>query len=142
MRFLGVDVGAKRVGIAVSDDEGRLAVPSESIDAPLAIKHIVHLAPEHVVIGLPLDLNGNEGLATRKARKFAERLEKQRDEAGIEFQIHWVDERFSSVVAGHLLTEAGLSQKRQRGVVDALAASQILQGFLDSRSRDGTNHET
>lgn len=138
MRFLGVDVGAKRVGIAVSDDEGRLAVPSESVDSQLAVKHIVALAPEHVVIGLPLDLNGKEGLATRKARRFADRLEKAADEAGIVFQVHWVDERFSSVVAGHLLTEAGLSQKRQRGVVDALAASQILQGFLDSRSYDGS----
>jgi len=142
MRFLGVDVGAKRVGIAVSDDDGRVAVPSESVEAHTAVEHIVRLAPEHVVIGLPLDLNGKEGLATRKARKFAEKLENLREKEGISFQIHWVDERFSSVVAGHLLTEAGLSQKRQRGVVDALAASQILQGFLDSRNNDGSNEET
>lgn len=133
MRFIGVDVGAKRVGIAVSDDEGRVAVPSESLDAKTAIVEILAMAPDTIAVGLPLDLKGREGPAARKARKFVDDLLSQVEAGLVPPQIEWIDERFSTVVASNLLRDAGLNAKKQKGVIDAMAASQILQTYLDSR---------
>lgn len=141
MRFMGVDVGTRRVGIAVSDDDGMLAVPSRAVTADEAVSYILNLAPENVIIGLPLDLSGKEGLAARRTRAFASRLEDAALKADVIFKIHWFDERFSTTVASNLLSAAGISQKNQKDKVDALAATQILQGFLDLQKYNGQESE-
>jgi putative Holliday junction resolvase len=135
MRVLGVDFGEKRIGLAVSDPTGTIATPLETMQRragkrpPLAqIERIgKSLGVEHVVVGLPLDLRGEENEWCREVRevgrKIAERL-------GV--SVSFVDERLSSVRAGRAVRESGLkkSERERKERVDAAAAQLILQAWL------------
>ncbi len=136
MRILGIDHGQKRVGIALSDDEGRIAHPHSTIarrDADALILAVAELVREHeveeIVVGLPLCLDGSEGASARRARRFAERVQS----ATAKNVVLW-DERMTSVAAQRTLTEAGVRQKAQRGIVDRVAAALLLQSYLDAQS--------
>jgi putative Holliday junction resolvase len=136
MRVLGVDVGERRVGLAVSDPTGTVAVPLETLQRrpgkrfpltrleQIARDHEV----EHVVVGLPLDLRGEEnewcGDVREVWRRLAERL-------GVE--VSFVDERLTSVRAERAVRSMGLGkrQREDKGRVDAAAAQLILQAWLD-----------
>jgi putative holliday junction resolvase len=134
-RRLGIDVGAVRVGVALSDPDGLLATPLVTVardaerDSDLAT--IAQLAAEHdvvqVVVGLPRTLAGREGPAAEAARAFADAL------AGVlTVPVVLSDERLTTVVATRQLRESGRRGRRQRAVVDQAAAVAILQGWLDT----------
>lgn len=136
-RFLAIDVGTRRIGTAVSDDDGSFALPSDVLDAANAIQRIAERAQdesfEALVIGLPVDLKGREGLAARRSRTFATKLQATLEKLNLSTPIHFIDERLTTVVADHLLDEAGVHGKQRKEQVDAIAAQQILQVFLDGR---------
>ena len=139
-RVVGLDPGAARVGIAVSDESRSIAFPRETIparggwtDAARRVKEA--LAGEDVallVVGLPLRLDGTEGEAARRARGFGEAL---RAAFGVEV-VYW-DERLTTVAAERSLSEMGRRGSRRREVVDQSAATILLQGYLDA-NREGT----
>ena len=136
---LGIDVGRARVGVAVSDAGGALAMPVETVqrtgEAQAAADRVLELAAEHgafeIVVGLPLSLSGADTPSTQDARDFAALL--GRGEADVRL----VDERMSTVSAQHGMRAAGRSAKRQRSVIDQAAAVVILQHALDSERSTG-----
>jgi putative Holliday junction resolvase len=135
-RRLGIDVGAVRVGVALSDPDGLLATPLATVPRDVAggtdLTTIAGLAVEHdavgVVVGLPRTLAGREGPAAEAAREFGAAL------AGrVAVPVEFVDERLTTVVATRQMRESGRKGRRQRAVVDQVAAVAILQGWLDAR---------
>lgn len=127
MRWLGVDAGLARVGLAISDPDGRLAVPLEIVPAQAAFPAIRSIAQREgvagIVIGLPLTMAGQEGEAVQMARRLGERLQR-----ALQLPVEYEDERLTSAEAERL---AG-----RRRPSDDLAAVLILQQFLDRRRRD------
>jgi putative Holliday junction resolvase len=139
LRILGLDIGSKRIGVALSDELGFTAqgletVQSRGIDND--IKAIAELAAQHsvteIVVGVPYDMNGSEGVQAKKAKEFAERLSQR---TGLPVG-EW-DERLSTVAAERALLEADMSRAKRRKVIDKVAAVIILQGYLDAKSFRG-----
>ena len=134
MRTLGIDLGSKRVGIALSDSMGVLATPYEvlqrSSDRPRdhrAIKAMAEeLGVELIVVGLPLSLDGSIGPAAEAA--LAE-VEEMRIVMGVPVETY--DERLTTVTAERSLMEQNLNAKERRRVVDQVAAAVLLQAWLD-----------
>jgi putative Holliday junction resolvase len=135
-RRLGIDVGAVRVGVALSDPDGVLATPLATVprDVPggTDLATIAGMIAEHdvvgVVVGLPRTLAGREGPAAEAAREFGAALA-----ARVAVPIEFADERLTTVVATRQMRESGRKGRRQRAVVDQVAAVAILQGWLDAR---------
>lgn len=135
MRYIGLDVGTKRIGVAVSDGLTITAQGLESYtvsgnpeqDRAYLIALAQQYAPYTFVLGLPKNMNGTQGPMAQKVREFGRDL-KEHSGAPIVF---W-DERLTTVSAEKALLEANVSRKKRRKVVDKLAAVIILQGFLDS----------
>jgi len=137
MRVLGVDFGEKRVGLAVSDPTGTVATPLETLKrrtgkrAPIAEMERIgkSLGVEHVVVGLPLDLKGEENSWCQEVRDVGVRLG-ERLGVGVSF----VDERLTSVRAQRAVRASGLPkhQRELKERVDAAAAQLILQAWLDA----------
>lgn len=137
MRWIGVDVGDARVGLAVSDPETGLALPLRTVPAAGAIREIVDLVEElnaGVVVGWPLELTGREGRAAARVRRFVEALEDGIAERGLSVEVHRTDERLTTGLAEALLDEAGVHGRKRKSVVDQVAAVQILQSFLEELS--------
>lgn len=138
MRILALDIGTVRIGTAISDPEGRMAFPLETVPARpevAAIERIRCLVRERevtgIVAGLPLDLEGREGAAVRRTRRFLGALG-----ARVTVPIEEWDERLSSAAAEQSLVDAGVRRARRREVVDQVAATLFLQSWLDAhRSR-------
>ncbi|MFQ5427972.1 MAG: Holliday junction resolvase RuvX [Thermodesulfobacteriota bacterium] len=135
MRVLGLDIGKKRTGVAISDEAGLVATPLRTIKSSgrrSLLRAITEIIKEYdvgeIVLGLPLNLNGSEGPRAREARDFAAALQQA---TGLTVRC-W-DERFSTAAVTRVLLEADLSRARRREVVDKSAAAYILQGFLESR---------
>lgn len=132
-RVLGLDLGDVRIGVAISDDDRRLAVPLGTIHtgAPADLKAIATLVDDHaaavVVIGLPLSMTGDHGPAAAKAGSFADAL---RSFLRVPVELH--DERLSTVEAERALRQAGVGGRERRSVVDRSAATVILQAWLDA----------
>lgn len=136
MRALGVDVGERRIGLAVSDPTGTIATPLETLVRrpgkrfPLArIEEVARgHEVEHVVVGLPLDLRGEENEWCTEVREVGRRLGER---LGVE--VSFVDERLTSVRAERAVRAAGLSksQREDKSRIDAAAAQLILQAWLD-----------
>lgn len=134
MRVLALDIGEKRIGVAVSDPAGRIATPLAVIDAKRALADGAELARiiddysvEAVVVGLPLSMDGTEGPQARRIRSLAEKLGPR---LGVPYA--FADERLSSAQASRAMSEAGVSARDQRGKLDAVAASLFLQSYLDA----------
>ena len=134
MRVLALDLGDKRIGVALSDPTGTLASPHATLTSSTQasdVEAVLRLVSEHevelVVVGLPLSLSGNMGPQGRRASGFARALS---DRAVVPVQL--LDERFSTVQAQRLLRETGVQPSRQKARVDAAAAAVVLQAFLDS----------
>ncbi len=133
-RRLGVDVGAVRVGVASCDPDGILATPLETVardaEGGSDVRRIAELVAEHdavaVVLGLPRTLAGAEGPAARAAQEFAEALRRT-----LEVPVEMTDERMTTVVATRQLA-GRVKGRKQRAVVDQVAAVAILQGWLDA----------
>lgn len=139
-RRLAVDVGDARIGIASCDPDGLLATPVETVKRATVEegrKRIWKLAKEYepieVVVGLPLSMNGTEGPAAVKVKKYAMRLARRLDP----IPVRLVDERLSTVSAHRALRDAGLSTKNHQPVVDQVAAVAILEAALDREKNTG-----
>lgn len=135
MRILGLDVGDKRIGVAVSDPTGLLASAERvlrrvSRDKDLAaIASLVdELEAECIVVGLPLHLSGRSGEQAESVRRFVERLTPH-----VKVPIIFWDERLSTKGARQLLIEAGMRPAQRAARLDAAAAAVILQSYLDYR---------
>lgn len=136
MRFIGLDYGQKRIGLAVSDSEGRLAVPVQSFtrskDLAGDVRRLGDIINEYepalVVVGNPVGLSGVSGQSAKAVRQFIFELGRK-----LEVEIVLQDERFSTHEASKKLSDAKLSAKAQRSVIDASAAAIILQAWLDRR---------
>jgi putative Holliday junction resolvase len=132
-------VGKARVGVARVDPDGMLAVPVETVPRDEAsVARIVSIAAEYepieIVVGLPLNMQGDDTPSTADAREFA--AEVGRAIPGT--RIRMVDERLSTVTAHAALRQSGRSQKRSRGIVDQIAAVVFLQHAVDTEKRTGS----
>jgi putative holliday junction resolvase len=131
MRILGVDPGEKRIGIAISDPGGRIAVPVKVYERGReTARELGALAQREeaqlIVVGLALRLDGTAGTQAERARRFGRELQAA---SGIPV-VFW-DERFSTHEAGRLLLDSGGSRRRRKAALDAAAATVILQDYLD-----------
>jgi putative Holliday junction resolvase len=136
-RLLGLDVGAKTIGIAISDSalavaapltvlkRGRFAADAKSIRALATERRIGGL-----IVGLPISLDGKEGSRSQSVRQFAQNLLQH-----VDLPLAFWDERFSTIGAGRALEGTELSHRRRGEVIDKLAAAYILQGALDRLTR-------
>jgi putative Holliday junction resolvase len=137
VRVLALDLGSKRIGVAVSDLTGTVASPLTVLQRSRSRRHdhervaalVRDEEAELVVVGLPLTLSGEEGPAARGARAEAEALATL-----IEVPIETFDERLTTVTAERALASAGVRGPARRQVVDKVAAAVILQSFLDRRA--------
>lgn len=137
MRVLGIDLGSKRVGVAVSDRSGLIATPLCVIErgASQRVDHleIARIVQEEeavaVVVGLPLNMDGTAGKAADAARREATRMATV---VGVPVHVH--DERLTTVEADRVLMEQKMNAQARRRVVDKVAAAVILQSWLDRHS--------
>ena len=139
MRHLGLDIGDRRIGVAISDPEQILASPLTTIvrdDDEQAISAIINLVTKYqimkIIIGLPYSLSGNMGNQAIKVKTFVDKLS-QHTKTEIELR----DERLSTVAVERLLMEAGKKSQKRKEQRDAAAAAFILQGYLDSSKASG-----
>jgi putative Holliday junction resolvase len=132
-RVLGLDLGDARIGVAISDDDRRVAVPLGTVrtGAPADVRAIAGLVREHdvttIVVGHPLLLSGEAGARAHHAERFAGAL---RDILEVPVVLH--DERLSTAEAERALRAAGATGRERRGAVDRSAATVILQSWLDA----------
>lgn len=139
MRIMGLDFGSKTVGVAVSDsllltaqgleiirrkDENKLRQTLARIE-----EIIVEYEVEEIVLGLPKNMNATEGVRVELTQEFREKLERR---TGL--PVHMWDERLTTVAADKAMMEAGIRRENRKDYVDMIAATFILQGFLDRRN--------
>lgn len=150
MRFLAIDLGDKRTGLAVGDDETAQVFPVGVVEAPMReadegkrlLEALAHAAEENlgarpgraaraaIVIGLPLNMDGTEGPRAALVRAFAQRLA-----ASLDLPLHFQDERLTSAEADWSMARSGLTRGQKKARRDALAAAAILRDFLASRAK-------
>jgi len=131
MRILGLDLGEKRIGVAISDALGITAQGLDTIDRQdetLLDKIVRDNDVSEIVVGLPLNMNGTKGEKARDAALFADIIGKR-----LSVPVELWDERLSSVSAEKDMINADLSRKRRKRLSDRIAAQLILQNYLDSR---------
>ena len=135
VRYLGIDLGRARIGLALADDVLRAARPLKAVerrDETSDLGAIGTVAREYevtqAVVGLPLNMDGTEGASARLARNFAPRLS-----SALGVPVDLFDERLSTFEAEDRLRSRGISARDMKALVDAEAAAVILQGWLDGR---------
>lgn len=135
MRYLGIDFGEARIGLALSDPEGRFAVPLKTLPRQndrAAAREIAEIARaegvERLVLGEPVGLDGIRGEAAERVRRFGKKLETA---AGL--PVEMIEEALTSVAADERLREAGVDTRKNRERIDAVAAQILLQDALDRR---------
>lgn len=133
MRVLAIDFGERRIGLALSDPEGRVAVPLDTLvrdDDRQAIREVEEIVKrervEALVVGEPIKLDGSRGVAAKRVRRFGRRLA-----AATGLPLRFVDEALTSVEARERLRQAGVDARAAPERVDALAAQILLQEELD-----------
>lgn len=135
-RYLGIDYGTKRIGLAIGDDVAKLASPITTLAAkgqfPDHAQTVWTAAGEYsidaFVIGLPLNMDNTEGKQAKLTRQFGSKLSSLSGKP-----IHYFDERLSTIEARELLQPAGLTRKKRKAVQDAVAAAVLLQEFLEAQ---------
>lgn len=139
-RTLGIDLGSRRIGVAVTDGLGLTAQPRATLARHGGQRDLDAIAAEvkatdagRIVLGLPLDCQGQEGEAAQRARVFADKLR-----AALGLPVDLVDESFSTVEAEDVLLAADVSRARRKQVVDKLAAAVILQRWMDTHPQKET----
>ena len=137
MKILGLDLGSKTIGVAISDDLVLTSQVLTSIKRTVLAKDLADILAlvneyqvQEIVVGLPINMDGTKGESALQAEAFIEKLR----ETFLIKIIPW-DERLSTVAAERILLEGDLSRKKRRKVIDRLSAAIILQGYLDSRPR-------
>ena len=130
--WLALDIGDRRIGLAVGNDVARLARPlrvltrrSKNEDFEAIARAVQEVGAEALLVGLPLNMNGSEGPQARSVRKYAERLRRR-----LNIPLYFHDERLTSFVADQILAQRP-KKKDRRQPNDAIAAAAILQSFLD-----------
>ena len=128
-----MDLGERRIGLAVSNQEGTLVLPVGHLerdrlqtDIQRVLASAIERDVQGIVVGIPYSLDGSEGAQARRARRFVNSLRSQTT-----LPVYTVDERFTSVEAEGMMREAGRQPSHERGAVDAAAAALILQRYLD-----------
>jgi putative Holliday junction resolvase len=137
-RTLALDYGERRIGVAVSDPTRTIATPLSTLQRrmgkrppwPEIQRIIAESEVDEAVIGLPLELSGEESEWTAEVRAFGAELERR-----TQLPVHWMDERMTSIIAERNVRGSGLkkSQREEKGRIDAEAAALILEGFLTLR---------
>lgn len=139
MRYLGLDLGTKTLGVAITDKTGTIArflkvihFKSEDYDTPL--KEIVEIVQEYnikkIALGLPKNMNNSCGFASERSLKFKEKLEKL-----IDIPIILIDERLSTIEAENILLDADISRKKRKKVIDGVAAEIILETLIKKEEK-------
>ena len=139
MRAIGLDVGDKTIGVAVSDElfitaQGVTTIERVGIrkDAGKVMDLMREYGCSTVVIGLPLNLDGTDSVQTEKVRAFRTMLENKMRSSGMaHIKVEWQDERFTTVIAERVLIEANVRRKARKDVIDKQAAIVILQSYMD-----------
>lgn len=139
MRKLGLDVGDKTIGVAVSDElditaQGVTTIDRVGIrkDAGKVMDYVREYDCDTVVMGLPINLDGSDSVQTEKVREFRTMLENKMCSSGMaDVKVEWQDERFTTVIAERVLMEANMKRKSRKEVVDKQAAIIILQSYMD-----------
>lgn len=142
MRILGLDIGDKTVGVAVSDALGITAQGITTIervgirkDTGKVIDFIREYDCEAVVCGLPISMDGHESEQTEKVREFAKMLENKMRSTGLsKVRLEFYDERLTTMMAQRVLIEADMRRDKRKEIIDRQAAVIILQSYLDSRA--------
>lgn len=133
MRILAVDLGDARIGLAISDILGITANPLETYkrkgdhrDAEYVAKLANDRQCQRIVLGLPINMDGTEGIRVEKTRAFAEEIKQHTS-----IEIDYEDERLTTVAAESVLIEAGVRREKRKEVIDKLAATIILRSYMD-----------
>ncbi len=137
-RFLCLDIGDKRIGVAVSDPFNSYALPVETYhrknlktDLAKIGEYAKDKCATAIVCGVPVNFDGSPSVQTQKAQYFIEKLIET-----LGLTIYRVDERCTTVEAEEILIEQGKSRQERKGLVDSLAATSILQGFLNEKNKN------
>lgn len=133
-RLIGLDVGSKTIGVAVSDTTRTVASPYKTInrkkfseDIKILLDIVKSESASGVIVGLPVSMDGSQNKTSQSIHQFGQNLLKEFD-----IPLLFWDERFSTIAAERALLEADMSRQKRSEVIDKMAASYILQGFLDS----------
>ena len=133
MRILALDIGDKRIGVAISDPSGRVATPLTVLDTSRQSRRGSELSKlvedyevESILVGLPLTLEGVPGPQARHVQALTDKMARF-----LRVPVHYVDERLSSAEAAKRMREAGESERSMRGRLDMVAAAVFLQAYLD-----------
>ena len=136
MKILSLDIGTVRIGIATSDIMEIIASAYEVYRRKNLKQDVLHVAElvknlsvGEIVIGLPLKMDGSEGQSVEMAKAFGDELSKL-----VDVPIHYQDERLSTVSAERILIESGMRREKRKDKIDAVAATIILQTYLDKKS--------
>ena len=142
MRILGLDIGDKTIGVAVSDPLGISAQGVTTIerigikkDTAKVLELVTEYGADTVVSGLPLMLSGEDSPQTQKVREFVEKLQNKARSTGMKLQFAFQDERFTTKIAEDVLIAADMSRAKRKTIIDRQAAVIILQSYLDANRR-------
>jgi putative Holliday junction resolvase len=143
-RYLGIDYGTKRIGLAISDVDGRIASPLSVIARPPAladqVRAVLRGADEfgfdEIVVGIPLNMDGSVGPQADLTRRFVAALR-----GALAAPVHEWDERLTSRAADELMAPRRLTNRQRKDRRDALAAQVLLQGFLDAQTSPGDSSQ-
>ncbi|MGO8879671.1 MAG: Holliday junction resolvase RuvX [Desulfomonilaceae bacterium] len=138
MRALALDMGSKRIGVAISDQSGIIAQALETIastNPERDLRRVLEIVRDYdvteIVIGVPYNMDGSEGHQVEKVRKFKDLIS-----GNVTVPVYEWDERLTTVAAERALLEADMSRAKRRKVIDKVAAALILQGHLDRRRNE------
>ena len=138
LRALALDMGSKRIGVAISDQSGIIAQALETIastNPERDLRRVLEIVSDYdvteIVIGVPYNMDGSEGRQVEKIRKFKDLIS-----GNVTVPVYEWDERLTSVAAERALLEADMSRAKRRKVIDKVAAALILQGHLDRRRNE------
>ena len=142
MRLLGVDLGSKRIGVAVSDRSGTIASPltvitrgkTQRLDHEEIARLVVAEEAEGIVVGLPLNMDGSSGAAAQAAEREVKRMA-----TVVNVPVYLHDERRSTVQADQSMVQRNMNAADRRAVVDKVAAAFILQSWLDAQRESGAS---
>lgn len=136
---LGIDHGEARIGLAITDPVGIMAHPLETVQLKTTdpIQRMIEIVKQRqvkqIVLGLPIRMDGTEGTAAEKVRKFGADLKQH-----IDLPLHYIDESLTTVAAAEKLHQAGKNAKKQKNIIDQAAAVEILSAWLEQHSPDNS----
>ncbi|HLG35608.1 MAG TPA: Holliday junction resolvase RuvX [Bacteroidia bacterium] len=137
-RIIAIDYGLKRTGIAVSDSDGVIAFPLETVSSKETIlylkKYLMKEKVDCIVVGMPRQINGSDSSIAQQVREFIREVKNKIPNVEVKEE----DERYTSVLAKRTLIDSGVKkmQRRDKSLVDVTSATILLQGYLEKRFRD------